>query len=104
MNTADWLTSTFRAKHQAALQQEIAAAADLKADMESLLSHPGWKRLCDTLTRTRDLLYRKLEDGTATDAERAFAKLARQVCEGPSAILAQADSILQDAARNRPGA
>ncbi len=101
MNTADIILSAFRRKNAQAAQEQAAEAADLHANIQGLVEHPGWAILVSHLTKARDMLYRKMEEGTATDAERAFAKLCRQLCEGPAALLEAATVILRDAATPR---
>lgn len=101
MNTADWLLSGFRAKRALEAREESAQAGELHANLQGLVEHPGWAILTAHLTRTRDALYRRMEDGSATDTDRAFARLCRQLLEGPASLMDAATTILRDAATPR---
>ena len=101
MNTAEIFLSAFRRKNSEAAQTQAAEAVALRSNMQGLLEHPGWTILVTQLTRARESLYRRMEEGTATPEDRAFAKLCRQLCEGPQGILEAATTILRDAATPR---
>ena len=98
MNTAEVFLSAFRAKRSKEAQGESAQAAELRANLQGLVEHPGWAYFISHLTAACDVLYRKMEDGKATEQERAFAKLSRQLREGPHAMIEAATTILRDAA------
>ena len=101
MNTAERFLSAFRAKRAEEAQQESAEAADLRANLQGLIEHPGWAIMTKHLTTARDVLYRKMEDGSATEYDRAFCKLCRQLLEGPAGLIEAATTILRDAATPR---
>ena len=98
MSHVDVILSAFRKKQASVAQEESAQASELRANLLGLKEHPGWAILVTHLTRTRDILYRKMEDGTASDTERALAKLCRQLLEGPAALIEAATTVLRDAA------
>lgn len=98
MNTGEMFLRAFRAKRAQEAQGEAAIAADTNAKLSGLSEHPGWLYLVDHLTQGREVLYRRMEEGTATDRDRVLAKLFRQLCEGPTAILEAARTVLKDAA------